>query len=520
MPKILGKIILAAMLGSGISLSAAADLKIALAADVSSLDPHYLNIAPNINMSSHLFDTLVLVDPDGKLVPGLAESWRALDDTTWEFKLRRGVVFHDGSPLRAEDVLFSLDRPATLTSSPGPFTAYTRQITAKRAIDEHTIQLKTAVPYGPLPLDLSSIFIISKNAAQHARPEDFDSGRALIGTGPFRFAGFVRGDHVDLVRNDAWWGGRVPWDKLRFRIITAPAPRLAALLAGDVDVMESVPTADVAKLKTNPKFTVAQRVSWRTIFWTVDQQPRPSPQVAGNDGQPLERNPLADVRVRRALSMAIDRKALVERTMEGLALPASNIVAPGIFGYNAALPVERHDPEGAKRLLAEAGYPDGFRLTIHGPNNRYINDERVVQTVAQFFSRIGIKTSVQTLPLSVYFRRARAGEFSVALLGWGSLAGDFALRTLIGTPNAETGWGTWNWGKYSNRAADAQVQAALGSVDQARREDHARRGAQLALGEAALLPLHHQYASWALRRGLVYPGRVDEFTFAHQILPR
>jgi peptide/nickel transport system substrate-binding protein len=520
MPNTPGKFIAAAVLGLCMSFATATDLKIALAADVSSLDPHYLNIAPNINLSSHIFDTLVMADPNGKLVPGLAESWRAIDDTTWEFRLRPGVLFHDGSPMTAEDVIFSLNRPATLTTSPGPFTAYTRQIVDKRIIDEHTIQLKTAVPYGPLPLDLSSIFILSKKAAAHARQEDFDSGRALIGTGPFRFAGFVRGDHVDLVRNDAWWGGKTSWDRVRFRIITAAAPRLAALLAGDVDVMESVPTPDVAHLKVNPKFTLAQRVSWRTIFWTVDQRPRPSPDVAGNDGRPLDRNPLADPRVRRALSMAIDRKTLVERTMEGLALPASNIVSPGIFGYNDALPVENYDPEGAKRLLAEAGYPDGFRLRIHGPNNRYVNDERIVQTVAQYFSRIGVKTSVQTLPLSVYFGRARRGEFSVALLGWGSLAGDFALRTLVGTPDPKAGWGTWNWGGYSNPAADREVQAALGSVDQALREAHAKEGAAIALEQRAVLPLHHQIATWALRRGLSYPGRVDEFTFAHQILPR
>ncbi|MFL6716429.1 MAG: ABC transporter substrate-binding protein, partial [Burkholderiaceae bacterium] len=175
----------------------AADLKIGLAADVSSLDPHYLNIAPNISLSSHLFDTLVLVDANGKLIAGLATSWRAVDDTTWEFTLRRGVKFHDGSELTADDVLFSLDRPATLTASPGPFTSYTRQIVAKKALDPYTVQLKTATPYGPLPLDMSSVFIVSKKAAQNAVTEDFNSGRALVGTGPFKFVSFARGDRVE-----------------------------------------------------------------------------------------------------------------------------------------------------------------------------------------------------------------------------------------------------------------------------------------------------------------------------------
>lgn len=513
-------LLLASLLAMAAPAGRAAELKIGLAADVSSLDPHYLNIAPNINLASHLFDTLVLVDASGKLIPGLATSWRAVDDTTWEFKLRRGVKFHDGSEMSADDVLFSLDRPATLTASPGPFTSYTRQIVAKKAIDAYTVQLKTAAPYGPLPLDMSSIFIVSRKAAQNATTEDFNSGRALIGTGPFKFAAFARGDRVEMTRNDQYWGDKPAWDKVSMRIITASAPRLAALLAGDVDLIESVPTADLARLKTNPKFTLEQRTSWRTIFWHVDQQARSSPFVTDRAGKPLAKNPLTDVRVRRAMSKAIDRKALTARTMEGLALPASNIVAPGIFGYNDALKVEAYDPEGAKKLLAEAGYPDGFGLTLHGPNNRYINDERIVQTVAQFFSRIGIVTKVQTLPLAVYFTKARTGEFSMALLGWGTLAGDFALRTLAGTPNASTGWGTWNWGRYSNPKVDELVKSALSSVDTDKREAYAREAAAIALDDEAVILLHHQIASWAMRRGLTYPGRVDEFTFAHQVRPQ
>ena len=516
----LSALLAASLLAVAVPASAAAGLKIGLSADVSSLDPHYLNIAPNISLASHLFDTLVLVDANGKLVPGLAISWRATDDTTWEFKLRRGVKFHDGSEMTADDVLFSLDRPATLTASPGPFTSYTRQIVAKKAVDPYTVELKTAAPYGPLPLDMSSIFIVSKKAAQNAATEDFNSGRALVGTGPFKFAAFARGDRVDMTRNDQYWGDKPAWDKVSMRIITASASRLAALLAGDVDLIETVPTADLAKLKTNPKFTLEQKTSWRTIFWHMDQQARRSPFVTDRAGNPLDKNPLTDVRVRLAMSKAIDRKALTARTMEGLALPASNLVAPGIFGYNDTLQVEAYDPEGAKKLLAEAGYPDGFGLTLHGPNNRYINDERIVQTVAQFFSRIGIVTKVQTLPLSVYFPKARAGEFSMALLGWGTLAGDFGLRTLAGTPNASTGWGTWNWGRYSNANVDALVKSALSSVDTAKREAYARDAAAIALKETAVIPLHHQVASWGMRRGLAYPGRVDEFTFAYQVRPQ
>ncbi|MDO8301323.1 ABC transporter substrate-binding protein [Lacisediminimonas sp.] len=497
----------------------AAPLKLALAAEVSTLDPHYLNIAPNVAFSSHLFDALVLVDHNGGLIPGLATSWRAVDATTWEIKLRPNVKFHDGSAFTADDVVFSLERPASLKNSPGPFASYTRQIASKQVVDPLTLRLKTTAPYGPLPLDLSTIFIVSKKAAQNATTEDFNSGRALVGTGPFKFASFRPGESIELTRNDAYWGGKPSWEKVTFRMISSDASRLAALLAGDVDAIENVPTADLAKLKSQPKFTLAQRTSWRTIFWHLDHSSSVARYVTDKAGKPLPQNPLRDVRVRRALSMAINRTALTERIMEGLAVPAANIVSPGILGFNPAQKPEAFDPEGARKLLAEAGYPNGFALTLHGPKNRYINDEKVVQAVAQFLSRVGIQAKVETLPLSVYFGRARSGEFSMALLGWGTLAGDFGLRTLVGTPNPETGWGSWNWGKYSNKAVDELVRSSLGSVDQAKRADFAQKAAAVALKDHAVIPLHHQSATWAMRKGLKYTARVDEFTFAHQFQP-
>jgi peptide/nickel transport system substrate-binding protein len=304
---------------------------------------------------------------------------------------------------------------------------------------------------------------------------------------------------------------------VHFRLLASDAPRLAALLAGDVDLIESVPPADLARLKTNPNVALTQHTTWRTLFWHLDQFRDSSPFVTDKAGKPLAKNPLKDVRVRRAISKAINRQALVERSLEDLAQPASNLNAPGIFGHDPQLAVEAYDPEGAKKLLAEAGYPDGFGLTLHGPNNRYINDEQVVQTVAQFLNRVGIQTKVETQPVTVYFGKARASEYSVALLGWGSLAADFTLRSIVGTPDPDTGWGTWNWGRYSNPEVDKLVQSALGSVDAATREDFARQAAKTALEDYAVIPLHHQIATWALRKGLDYRGRVDEFTLAHEV---
>src|SRR5882672_116491 len=216
----------------------AADLRIGVAADVTSMDPHFLNLQPNVNIGWHVFDALTHVDENARLIPGLAVSWRAVDATTWEFKLRRGVRFHDGSEFTAEDAVFSIER--TLQVANGQFPTFTRRIIAKEIPDPYTLRLKTAAPYAMVPYDLDSVFIVSKKAAAGARAGDFDSGRAMVGTGPFRFVRFARGDRVELARNDAYWGGAPPWDRVTFRIVPTDPARLAGLLSGDLDLIEQV----------------------------------------------------------------------------------------------------------------------------------------------------------------------------------------------------------------------------------------------------------------------------------------
>ena len=216
---------------------AGGELKIALSYDPSSLDPHFAATAGNVTVSSHFFDCRVNVEPGGKYVPGLAVGWRAVEPTTWEIKLRKDVKFSDGSDFTADDVQFSLERPAKIVNSPGPFTSYTKAITAIQVVDAYTLRLKTAEPYGPLPGDLSSIFIVSKKAAANAGPEDFNSGKAMVGTGPYVFASYKRGEGVTMTRNPHYWGEKSAWDKVSIRFITADPARVAALLSGDVDMI-------------------------------------------------------------------------------------------------------------------------------------------------------------------------------------------------------------------------------------------------------------------------------------------
>jgi peptide/nickel transport system substrate-binding protein len=512
-------LVFAAAALAGVPCVTAAELRIGLSADVTTLDPHFVAAQPNLTVQQHIFEGLVRIDERGRVTPGIAVSWTTPDPLTWELRLKPGVKFHDGSELTAEDVVFSLERPLTIKGSPGGYAAYVRPITEKQIVDRHRLRLKTAAPYGPLLQDLAHVLIVSKRAAAQARSEDFDSGKATIGTGPFKLVRFARGDRVELARHDAYWGARPAWDTVTLRIMPSDPVRTASLLSGELDAIENVPTADLARLRKSAAHRLAQTVSWRTILLHLDQHRTSPPGVTDKAGKPLAANPFKDIRVRRAMSKAINRQAIAERVMEGLSLPAANVVSPSVIGHDPAVKPDAYDPEGAKKLLAEAGYPNGFTIRLSAPNNRYINDEQIAQACAQMFSRIGITTRVEAMPLAVYLGKARGQEFGVALLGWGSLAADLALRSLAATPNADKGHGAWNWARYSNPALDTLVQQSLATVDPAKRETAARAASALAAREAVFIPLHYQVVTWAMKRSLDYAARTDEFTFAHHFRP-
>ncbi len=498
----------------------AADLSVGISADVTSLDPHYVATQHNVAIGWNVFDALTRVDEKARIIPGLAVSWRAVDPMTWEFKLRKGVKFHDGSELTAEDVVYSLVRPLAIPGSPGGFAVYVRRIISKQIVDPYTIRLKTAMPYGAMPQDLNAIMIVSKKAAFNATPADFDSGKAMIGTGPYKFVRWTRGDRVELARFEGYWDKKPAWDKVTFRMMSNDPARTAALLSGDVDVIENVPPSDLTRLRANSNLRLEQTVSWRTIFFHMDQYRTQPPLVTDLDGKPLGKNPFMDLRVRRAISKALNRKALVERAMENVAVPASNVVSPQIFGHQATAKPEPYDPEGAKKLLAEAGYPNGFAITVSAPNDRYINDDQVAQAVAQMLSRIGIKCAVEAMPFNVYLTKARDQQFSFAMLGWGSYAADLALRAIVMTPNVDKGNGAWNWGRYSNPKIDSLVEQALDTVDDAKREALAREAAALTASDVAVVPLYHQVVTWAMKKNIKYQARTDERSLAQYFYPQ
>ena len=516
---------LAAMsaLAMATSTGQAQTLTIAVGAPITSLDPHYHQLSPNNAVADMIFDRLVNTDNQSRSVPGLATEWRAVDETTWEFRLRPNVRFHNGNAFTAEDVAFTIQRVPNVPNSPSSFAIYTRPITAVEIVDPLTIRLRTAAPYPLLPLDMTNVRILNRVTHQNATTEEFNAVRAAIGTGPFRVTLHRNGDRIEFERNDNFWGERPAFQRVNYRTITNDASRTAALLAGDVEFIDQVPTSDLTNLRRDQRVTLSEQVGLRLIFLGLDQlraAGENSPFITDNDGRPLGRNPLRDVRVRRALSMAIDRRAIVDRVMEGAAVPASQFLPEGVYGHVPNLPVPAFDPDGARRLLAEAGYPQGFRIQLNGPNDRYINDARIIQAVGQMWTRIGVRTTVEALTWATFIGRAGRADFSAFLIGWGSNPdGSHPLRNIIATVNRERGWGASNRGRYSNAEVDRRLERSLVELDDSRREQLSIEAMRMAMEDVAVVPLHIQTNIWAMRRHLIHTARNDELTRAQDVRP-
>ncbi|MBN8900891.1 MAG: ABC transporter substrate-binding protein, partial [Rhodospirillales bacterium] len=470
--------------------AAAQTLAIASSAPVTSIDPHYHTLSPNQSFDSHVYDRLVDRDAKGKSIPGLATSWKLVDDTTWEFKLREGVKFHDGSDFTAEDVSYTINRVPRVKNSPASYSIYTKAVKSIEVVDPHTIRIHTNGPYPLLPLDLSQVFIIPHGLGPDPATEDFNSGKDAIGTGPYRFVSYKPGDRIEMERFDGYWGKKPDWQHVSYRMISNDAARTAALLAGDVGIIEFVPPTDLPALRKDERVRLSEVVSNRSIFlWLDHSRTGPTPGVTGPNGETLDKNPLNDLRVREALSIAINRNAIVERVMENAAIPTGQYLPPGAPTCNPAIKPPPYDPTRAKTLLAEAGFPNGLRITLNGPNDRYVNDAKILQAVGQMWQRIGVQTSVEPSPWSNFISRAGKQEFSVFLLGWGVSSGEGTnpLRAQLATWNAQRGLGTANRGRYSNPKLDAMIDQAMQTMDDKAREKLVQDATALAMADVPVI---------------------------------
>ena len=513
---------LALMIACGLAATpvAAQTLRIGMKAAVDGSDPHQ-SYSPNRNVQMQVYESLTFQNEYLQPGPGLAESWRVVDDNTWEFKLRENVRFHDGSPLTVEDIAFSMRRAreAAGLRTYGPALP---AVTGVEKVDDRTLLIRTSAPTPLLPAYLTSIMIVRAALAEGAGEEEFNGGRAAIGTGPYRWVRFNHGADVTLERAPAYWGPAEPWERVVYRFIPVDSARIAALLAGDVDVVDAVPPGLYARVRSDARSRLVTATAAFNNYAYIDSGREISTYVTGPDGQPLNPNPLRDARVRRALSMALNRAALSERAMENGAVPSNQIAPPGFNGHDPSLPPLAYDPARARALLAEAGYPQGFGLTIHCTSNRFAGDARVCQAVGQMFTAIGIRTEVEAIPTAIFFRRGASGgpnrtpEYSVSLSMFATTTGMAAegMTSLIRSYNPQLGHGASNRGRYSDTVLDGLLTTAESQMDDAQRQATTFAAVRRAMDEMAIIPIFFVQSAWGMSRDITIVPRGDQYTMA------
>ena len=488
-----------------------AELRVATPNDPS-IDPHWLYLGPNAAYSRYLFDRLIDRDENANIVSRLAESWKNIDDLTWQFNLRKNVKFHDGSSFTSDDVIFSINRIPNIPNNPASYESNTNMIDTVEAVDNHTIIIKTKKPYPLLLRRLSGVAIVSKNNVDGASTGDFISGKIAIGTGPYKFKKYTPGDNYQITINENYWGNKPDFEDVTFKIMPDGASRVAALLSGDVDIVEGLSPTSVAAVESRDGFKIAGRASARTLWLYIDTQNDQSPFVTDNNGNSMSENPLKNYKVRKALSLAIDRDAIVSKVMNGLAEKANQVVPKGFFSYSNNIVDEPSNLIMARSLLAEAGYADGFGLTIHAPNDRYVNDEKVAQAIAQMLSRIGLKMKVETMPKAVYFGKLNKQEFSLSMIGWDNAFTGSSLMSLSAAFHTrEEGYGSWNAGGYSNKKFDKAVEEASATFDVEKYESLLKEAMDiLILEDQGAIPLHSQFVTLGTTDKVNYTPRADE----------
>ena len=510
----------AALLACAMSLGLAASpgaqetFRIGVEAGPTSLDPHFASLITNIAFARHVFQPLVEQDHQQALRPAIASAWRIVNDTTWELTLNPDARFSDGTPVTAADVAFTISRAGDVPNSPSSFRYATRPIARVEEVDARTIRIVTHEPT-PLLLNFLSLVMIVPERNRAATTSDYNSGRAMLGSGPFRHVAWQPGQPYTLERNPNFAGRAPDFARVEFRPISNAGARVAALRAGDVDLIEIVPPEQMERFRAEPRFAVSESPSNRLIFLTLDSDRETSPFVRARDGGPIA-NPLRNRDVRRALSIAINRDAIVSRVLQGQGLAAGDLGPPGYFGTSPDLTPPGYEPDAARRLLAQAGYPQGFTLQINGPNDRFVNDEQVVQAIAQMWTRLGLNVTVETKTRAVWLSEAARLLYSVNLAGFSPNPEVLGmLETQIHSWNTELGLGTANRGRFSNPAIDAIIQRARTTVDDEERRRLTQEATRRALrDETALIPLYFQVNTWAMRAGLSYEARTDEMTLA------
>ena len=500
-------------------------LTIGVRAGPDSIDPHFTASGTHAEALKHVFDTLTWSGDQLQIEPGLAESWRPLDATTWEFKLRRGVKFHDGSDFTAEDVKFSIERIPTV-SGPNPTTIYVRRVKETKIVDPHTVHIVTDGPAPTLPNDFIRLFIVSSKAAagltKDNANEAFNTGRAAVGTGPFRFVSWTPKDQLVLEKNEGYWRGPSAWQRVIRKEIPNDASRVAQLRAGQLDMIVRTPATDVPGMARDPKLAVVKVDTVYVFYMELDMRDKP-PQVTAKDGSALPKNPFQDAKVREAVDLAIDRDALAEISMEGLGKAVNQVVTANIFGFDDKITVPKANVVRARQLMTEAGYPNGFKVVLSFTNDRLPGDAAVGTSLAQMLARIGIEVQAAGQPGAVLFPARTRGDLSMVMSGWGTLTGEanYTLSSLAHSFAPTLRLGAFNWRNYKNEAVDKLLEEAAVEMDEGKRRTQLQQAGATFRADNALLPLAAVSSAWTLRKDKVSmpKPRVDEDTLAYDLKP-
>ena len=483
---------------------AAQTVRIANQGDSLSMDPHSLNESLQLSVTGNVYEPLVGRNKDLSMAPGLATSWKQTSPTVWQFELRKGVQFHDGTPFTADDVLFSFARTQVDGSD---MKSYTNDFKEVRKINDHAVEIETKAPFPILPDVITNVYIMSKKWSetnQAVRPVDRRKGIENAasfrtnGTGPYRLRERQPNVRSTFVRNGNYWGkieGNV--QEVIFTPISNDATRVAALLSGEIDVMEPVPVQDIDRVNSSPNTRVLVAPELRTIFLGMDQK-RDELLYSSVKGK----NPFKDKRVRQAFYQALDVDGIKRTVMRGASNPTALMVGPGINGFeadqNKRLP---YDAEASKKLLAEAGYPNGFEVTMNCPNDRYVNDARICQTVAANLSRIGVKINLAAETKGTYFPKILRRDTSFYLLGWTPSTYDAhnALNALMACVD-DKGAGQFNLGSYCNPKVDQLTQSIQSETDKTKRNAMIKEAFEVHAADVGHLPLHQQALAWGLSK--------------------
>jgi peptide/nickel transport system substrate-binding protein len=483
--------------------------------DPQTMDPHAVNSAPVLGFLNNVYEGLVRRGKDMTVEPALATAWEPIGaGEGWRFTLRQGVTFHDGSSFDAQDVLFSYQRASDEVSDTRSWFAPVSDV---KVVDAYTVDILTSAPNPIFPDSIANWMIMDSGwaGANSATLPDKENGNYATlnanGTGAFRVTERQPGLSTILEPFNGWWGeAEHNITRAEFVPIQNPATAVAALLSGDVDMINPVPIQDAARLSDNAGVKVIQGIEARVIMLGFPHEAELL-KYTGDAGKP---NPFRDVRVRQAVAQAVNVPAILQTIMRGNAEPASQLVSPAMRGYstaNAARPA--YDVAGAKALLAEAGYPEGFSFGLKCPNNRYLNDEAVCQAVVSMLAQIGIAAQLDAMPVQNYWPELRADNYDMYLLGWspGTFDAEHPIRFLASTPNEEKKLGSWNFGGYSNARIDTLLPLIQSEIDDTKRQAMLDETAAILQAEHAYVPMYVQPLVWGTGADISLTQRPDNF---------